>query len=221
MRLAVRNTALGLVAVLVAGPLTAQVGAPSTGKGVSLTPYIGVNVPTADLFSYQNSGGQTVPTRIAVGLTFGGRLGIGLGRRLGIEGDVGYSPGSVDFNTTGTGGATFNQDVRILTGSGRATFYLIPRTSPFWIGVSGGVGAVRHTFKAGTAGAPNVTPGTNVGAVLGASAGIRIGRLLAINIGAEDYFYTASFDINGQTTAEKKQHDIRITGGVRVPFLGF
>lgn len=220
MRTAVRSTVLGFVAVFAAGPLLAQVGAPAAKKGVSITPYIGVNIPTADLYTL-GSGTTAQNTRIAVGLTFGGRLGIGLGNRFGIEGDVGYSPGSVDFET-GTGGTTtFNQDVRILSGSGRATFYLIPRTSPFWIGVSGGVAAVRHTFKAGTAGSPNVTPGTNVGGVLGASAGIRIGRLLAIHIGAEDYLYSASFDVNGAKTAEKKQHDIRITGGVRVPFLGF
>ncbi len=209
---------LTLTILIVAAPLTAQVGAPATKKGISVTPYIGVLVPTADLFSYP-SGATTQTTRISAAITFGGRLGIGLGSRFGIEGDVGYSPGSVDYEE-GTG-ASINQDVRILTGSGRATFYLIPRTSPFWIGVSGGVGAVRHTFKAGTALSATVAPGTNVGGVIGASAGIRIGRLLAINLGAEDYLYTASFDVNGTQTAEKKQHDIRITGGVRVPFLGF
>ena len=47
------------------------------------------------------------------------------------------------------------------------------------------------------------------------------GRLLALHVGAEDYLYTASFDVSGTKTAEQKQHDIRITGGVRVPFLGF
>jgi hypothetical protein len=220
MRMAVRSTVLGFVAAFAAGSLLAQVGAPAAKKGVSITPYLGVNIPTADLYTI-GSGTAAQSTKIAVGLTFGGRLGIGLGSRFGIEGDVGYSPGSVDFET-GTGGSTtFNQDVRILSGSGRATLYLIPRTSPFWIGVSGGVAAVRHTFKTGTAGSPTVTPGTNVGGVIGASAGIRIGRLIAINIGAEDYLYSASFDVNGTKTAEKKQHDIRITGGIRVPFLGF
>lgn len=218
MRLAVRPAGLVFTILIAAAPLVAQVGAPATRQGVSLTPYLGVLIPTADLFSYAN-GATTQTTRISAAITFGGRLGIGLGSRFGIEGDVGYSPGSVDYEA-GTG-ASFNQDVRILSGSGRATFYLIPRTSPFWIGVSGGVGAVRHTFKAGTAGAAAVESGTNVGGVLGASAGIRIGRVIALNIGAEDYLYSASFDVNGAKTAEKKQHDIRITGGIRIPFLGF
>jgi outer membrane protein with beta-barrel domain len=220
MRLAVRSTVLGLVAVFAAGPLLAQVGAPATKKGLSITPYIGVNIPTEDLYTI-GSGTSAQSTKVSVGLTFGGRLGIGLGNRVGIEGDVGYSPGSVDIQTGAGGTTNFNQDVRILSGSGRVTLYLIPRTSPFWLGVSGGVGAVRHTFKTGTAGSPTVKPGTDVGGVLGAGAGIRIGRLLAVSIGVEDYLYNASFDVDGTKTAEKKQHDIRITGGIRVPFLGF
>lgn len=220
MRTAVLGRTLGLLAACSAAPLVAQVGAPGTNKGVSLTPYIGVLVPTKDLFSYQN-GSTTEVTKLSIGLTFGGRLGIGLGPRVGIEGDLGYSPGSLDI-TTGTGGTTnFNQDVRILSGSGRVTFYVIPRTSPFWLGLSGGVGATRHTFKAGTVGTATVQPGTDVGGVFGASAGIRLGRLIAINVGAEDYLYNASFDVNGTKTAEKKQHDIRITGGIRFPFVGF
>ena len=64
-------------------------------------------------------------------------------------------------------------------------------------------------------------PGTQVGGVFGASAGIRLGRLVAFSVGAEDYLYNASFDVNGTKTSEKKQHDIRLTAGVRVPFLGF
>ena len=50
---------------------------------------------------------------------------------------------------------------------------------------------------------------------------LSVGRLVAFSVGAEDYLYNASFDVNGTKTSEKKQHDIRITGGVRVPFLGF
>jgi len=220
MRTAVLGRLVGLLAVGAATPLLAQVGAPRTYRGVSLTPYVGVLVPTKDLFSYQN-GSTTQVTKLSIGLTFGGRLGIGLGPRVGIESDVGYSPGSVDI-TSGTGGTTnFNQDVRTLSGSGRLTFYVIPRTSPFWLGLSGGVGATRHTFKPGPPGSPTVQPSTDVGGVFGASAGIRLGRIIAINFGAEDYLYDASFLVNGTATGKAKQHDIRFTGGIRFPFLGF
>lgn len=221
MRTVGRSTVWGIIAVLGATPLAAQVGAPGQKTGLSITPYFGVLVPTQDLFSYQN-GTATQVTKVSIGLVFGGRLGIGFSQRIGFEGDVGYSPGSVDIDAGGSQTTTtFNQDVRILSGSGRLTFYLIPRTSPFWLGVSGGVGATRHTFKAGSVGSPTVKPGTDVGGVFGASAGIRLGRIIAFNFGAEDYLYNASFDVNNVKTAEKKQHDWRFTGGIRFPFLGF
>lgn len=220
MRTAVRSTVLGLVIACAAGPLLAQVGAPKAKTGFSITPYIGVTVPTADLLNYAKAGSTTPQvTKIPIGFTFGGRLGIGLGNRVGIEGDVGYSPGSLELSDSGT---KVNQDVKTLTGSGRVTFYLIPRTSPLWIGVSGGVGAIRHTFAAGgAADLAGVKPNTSVGGVIGASAGIRLGRIIAFNVGAEDYLYNAKFDQNGQPLAEKKQHDIHVTAGLRVPFLGF
>lgn len=210
----VRLAGLCLSAALASTAAQAQGGAPATRTGVSITPYLGVIVPTQDLLTFDN---QT--TRLSTAIVFGGRLGIGLGERFGIEGDVGYSPMTLDYS--GSGGASLNQDVRVLTGSARANLYLIPRTSPFWVGINGGVAAVRHTFKTGTAGTSTIDPGTDVGGVLGVSAGIRLGRLLALHIGAEDYLYSASFDVDGTRTAEKTQHDLRFTGGIRVPFLGF
>ncbi len=219
MGLPVRTTLTALALIAGASPAFAQSGAPTTGKGFSITPYIGVTVPTADLLSFTQGTSTVVPTKIPIGFTFGGRLGIGLGNRVGIEGDVGYSPGSLELSNAGT---AINQDVKTLTGSGRLTFYLIPRTSPLWIGVSGGVGAVRHTFaKGGAAELAGVKPSTSVGGVVGASAGIRLGRIIAFNIGVEDYLYNAKFDQNGTKLAETKQHDIHITGGFRIPFLGF
>jgi hypothetical protein len=213
MRATVLSAGLVLASLVASAPLGAQGGAPVTRTGISITPYLGVIVPTADLIDYNN---QT--TKLSAAIVFGGRLGIGLGQRFGIEGDVGYSPASLEYSSAGT---NLNQDVRVLTGSARANLYLIPRTSPFWVGINGGIGAVRHTFKIGTAGTTAFEPGTNVGGVVGAAVGIRIGRLVALHIGADDYFYNASFDVSGTKTSEKKQHDIRITGGVRVPFLGF
>jgi hypothetical protein len=173
--------------------------------------------------SYQ-SGSTTQVTKVSIGFVVGGRLGIGLGKRVAIEGDVGYSPGSLDVSS-GTGSqtnTTFNQDVTTLTGSGKLTFYLIPRTSPFWIGVNGGAGAVRHKLKAGGAAEQaGIKGGTDVGGVVGAIAGIRLGRVIAIKFGVEDYLYTAAFDQLNTKVSEKKQHDIRFTGGVHFPFIGF
>ena len=208
-----RSTAC-FAAMLAAAPLAAQAGAPSARTGFSLTPYVGVLVPTKDLLDYQSE-----ITKLSTAVTLGGRIGIGLGSRIGIEGDIGYSPGSFDFSSSG---ASVNTDVKIWTGSGKLIVYLIPRTSPLWLGVSGGVGAVRHSFKKSSDGTPSpIEAGTDVGGVLGASAGIRIGPLLAVHVGAEDYLYNASFDVNGTRTGGLTQHDLRFTGGIRIPFIGF
>jgi hypothetical protein len=208
------SIAAALAAAVLVPAAAAQTGAPAARTGFSLTPYVGVLVPTTQLLAYN---GQV--TKLSAAVAFGGRVGIGLGSRIGIEGDVGYSPGSFDFSSSGPGVST---DVRVLTGSGRLTYYLIPRTSPLWLGVSGGVGAVRHSFKNSADGTPSqIQAGTDVGGVLGASAGIRIGPLLAIHVGAEDYLYSASFDVNGTKTSGRTQHDLRFTGGIRIPFVGF
>jgi len=216
MRSTTRLGAVAVTVLLAAGPnpLAAQAGAPAKGTGLSLTPYVGVLVPTKDLLDYNSQ-----VTKLKAAITFGGRLGIGFGSRVGLEGDLGYSPGSLNVDSTG---ASLNTDVKIWTGSGRVTVYLIPRTSPFWLGVSGGVGAVRHSFsQGGYSGTSPIAPKTDVGGVVGASAGIRLGRVLAINVGAEDYLYKASFDVNGTPTSERSQHDFRFTGGIRIPFIGF
>jgi hypothetical protein len=214
MNVVLRAGAMTIALMLVCRPALAQRESVPPDPGFSLTPYVGVLIPTEDLIQATNG----VPLKLAAAIVFGGRLGISLGQRWGIDGDVGYSPGSLEADSTGF---KANQDVKVLSGSGRLTFYLIPRSYPLWLGVSGGVGAVRHTFsQSASSSTTNVSDGTNVGGVFGASAGIRLGRLLAVNVGAEDYLYDASFDVSGTKTAERKQHDIRLSAGVRIPFLG-
>ena len=84
MRLPVRSAGLVLAVAFASTPAAAQGGAPVTRTGISLTPYIGVIVPTADLIDFNS---QT--TKLSTAIVFGGRLGIGLGQRFGIEADVG------------------------------------------------------------------------------------------------------------------------------------
>ena len=59
MRLAVRSTLLALAALSVAGTAFAQTGVPGTKTGLSLTPYLGVLIPTKDLLSYTPNGTTT------------------------------------------------------------------------------------------------------------------------------------------------------------------
>jgi hypothetical protein len=115
---------------------------------------------------------------------------------------------------------TTNTDVTTTSGVGKLVLFLIPSTSPVWLSVSGGGGAIRHSFKNGAGTLSGLKDGTNIGGVVGAGAGIRLGQFIALTGSVEDYLYDASFDNSGTKTAEKKQHDVRITGGVRIPILG-
>jgi len=213
MRFLPRLTALTLAASLMSGTAFAQKKADAPG-GFSLTPYLGVAFPTKALIETARG----APLKLGAAVTGGLRLGVGLGDRIAIDADVGYSPGSIEVDTTSV---KSNQDVQVLTGTGRVTFFLLPRASPIWFAVSGGGGAIRHTFsKNPSRPTGDIKAGTNIGGVLGASAGFRIGRLLAVVVSAEDYLYNASFEINGNKTSERKQHDIRISTGLHIPFLG-
>jgi hypothetical protein len=113
-----------------------------------------------------------------------------------------------------------NTDVTTLSGVGKLVLFLIPSTSPVWLSVSGGGGAIKHSFKNGAGTLAGLTDGTNIGGVVGAGAGIRLGQFIALTGSVEDYLYDASFDNSGTKTSEKKQHDVRITGGIRIPILG-
>jgi len=202
------------VLMAAAAPLSAQNASAPPDPGLSLTPYVGMVMPTAALLARPSE----APLKLSSAVTFGARLGINVNSHVGFDADVGYSPGSLELDDTGV---KTNQDVQTTTASGRLTLYLIPRSSPVWLGVSGGAAAIRHTFSnTGLAATSEIKAGTNIGGVIGASAGIRLGKLFAVNFGAEDYMYSASFDINGAKTAERKQHDIRFSAGFRFPFLG-
>ena len=214
IRCALRSTGW-FAALVLAGPVPAgaQLGDANFPVRLSLTPYLGLLIPTRDLIDYQNH-----KTRLSVMVTWGGRLGLDIKQRVSIDAGVAYSPGSVEFLA---GSTDVNERVHVLSGSGRVTLFLLRHNAPFWIGLIGGVGAVRHTFHQAGYADSLIRPGTRVGALVGVSMGVRLGRVIAFNVGAEDHVYTAYFDVQGTKTSELRQHDIRIVGGVHIPFLGF
>lgn len=220
MRFASRSILTGFLLLAFAGNAHTQARAAGgdnkeEAPGISLTPYIGVNIPTADLLGLGTGTGSPDSTfKLKASVTFGGRLGIGLTQRLGLSFDVGYSPGTIDF---GQGGASVNQDVKVLTGSGKVVYFLIPSTKMVWTNVSAGVAVVRHTVTADNT--QGLKSATNVGGVVGGAAGIKFGPIVALTASIEDYIYKATFDVTGGKSS-KMQNDIRITAGVHFPFLG-
>jgi len=194
-----------LSGVLMAGanPLAAQ--------RISFAPNIGVYVPTTELVKAAN--GDEFKQEIS--LTLGGRLGIALGERLGLEFTGAYAPSDLKVTASGVGGPA--QDANIFTGSGRVSFQLVPYTSPVAFVVTGGVGVINRSgeFYSG------IQNKTDIGGTLGASARFRLGSLLRLQVSAEDYLYKPRAEIPGFVSADKKtQNDIHLSIGIGIPLLG-
>ncbi len=206
----VRPAVVALVTLLVvcvvpSRPLTAQ---------LSLAPTVGVYIPTADLVNAA-SGGQF---KQEVSITVGGRLGLSLGQRAGLEATAAYAPSSLKFSTFGSSSTT---DANILTGSARVFLEVVPRTSPISLQLNGGVGLVRRSGSA-YAGDPD---NSDMGGVVGATLRFRLGRLLHLELHADDFIYKAQYapDPTNPSTFDvvnKSLNDIHLGVGIGIPLLG-
>jgi hypothetical protein len=222
-----------LLAAVLAVPAAAQgdvassfAGTPARGarggRSLSLTPYVGLHVPMMDLMKQSlsgDAGAGTTQLKQQVSITFGGRLGIWPSERVGIETDVGYTPGNLTFTSNGV--AT-DRTSRVLTGSAKLVVRVLPARSFFNLTLSGGMGAVNHRADAvdGTASTGPAQNVTDLGGVLGASARLRLGRILSLSAGADDYLYHATIDKVAGTKSERLQHDMRYSFGLGLPFFG-
>jgi hypothetical protein len=181
---------------------------------VSLAPTIGVYIPTAELA--KAASGQEYKQEISI--TLGGRLGINIGQRLGIEATAAYAPSKLKFSATGSSSTS---DANVLTGSGRVFVELVPRTSPISLQLNGGVGLVRRSGAAYD-GDPDAT---DLGGVVGATLRFRLGQLLHLQLHAEDFVYKARYAPDTATPgaftlANKQLNDIHLAVGIGIPLLG-
>jgi hypothetical protein len=196
---------------LLSGVLVASTR-PLAAQGISFAPSIGVYVPTTELVKAAN--GDEFKQEIS--LTLGGRLGIALGQRLGLEFTGAYAPSDLKVTASGVGGPA--QDANIFTGSGRISYQLVPYTSPIAFVVTGGVGVINRSGEFYS----NVQNKTDIGGTLGASARFRVGSLLHLQVSAEDYVYKPKAEIPGfgPNDEKKTQNDIHLSFGVGIPLLG-
>jgi hypothetical protein len=198
--------------LLVGGVLLAAGANPLTAQRISIAPNIGVYVPTTELV--KAASGEQFKQEIS--LTVGGRLGIFLTERLGLEFTGAYAPSDLKISQAGFGDQS--QDANIFTGSGRISYQLVPLTSPIAFLVTGGVGVINRSgdFYAG------MENKTDIGGTVGASARFRLGKLLRIQLSAEDYLYKPKGDIPGFTSSDEKktQNDIHLSLGLGIPLLG-
>ena len=200
-------------ALAVGGVLLLAGVQPATAQRISIAPNIGLYVPTTELVKAA-SGDSSFKQEMSI--TLGGRMSIAFSNRLGLEFTGAYAPSDLKFTSTGLGDQ--NQDANIFTGSGRLSYQLVPYTSPVAFVVTGGVGVINRSgaFYA------DVQDKTDIGGTLGASARFQIGKLLRLQVSAEDYIYKPRAEIPGFGPADEKktQNDIHLSIGVGIPLLG-
>jgi len=194
-----------IVALVVTRPLAGQ---------VSIAPTIGVYIPTTELV--KAASGQSYKQEVS--FTVGGRLGINFGKRAGITGTVTYAPSRLTFSATGT---SSNTDANILSASGRVFVELVPTTSPVSFQLNGGVGLVRRSGAA----YQNDPDPQDIGGVVGATLRFRLGRVLHLELHAEDYVYKAQYAPSvttpgGFLVANKQLNDVHLGVGVGIPLVG-
>jgi hypothetical protein len=199
--------------LLVSGVLLAAGAHPLMAQRISIAPNIGVYVPTTELVKAA-SGDSSFKQEIS--LTLGGRVGVYFSERLGLEFTGSYAPSDLKFTRTGLGDQ--NQDANIFTGSGRLTYQIVPFSGPVAFQVTGGVGVINRSgaFYAGTSNK------TDIAGTFGASARFRLGKLLRLQLSAEDYLYKPKAEIPGfgPSAVKKLQNDIHMAIGVGIPLLG-
>jgi hypothetical protein len=173
---------------------------------VSLSPTIGVYIPTSELVKAAN--GEEFKQEVA--LAVGGRLGLNFSPRFGIVTSVSYVPSNLRFN--------FNQnetttDANLLFGTARATVYIIPTTSPVWLNLNGGASLIKRGGEA----YEDAEDKTDVGGVVGATVGFNLGGFLSFYVAAEDYIYGTRFAEAGTLEEKTTQNDVQLAVGFGVP----
>jgi hypothetical protein len=179
---------------------------PAAAQRLSLSPTIGVYIPTSELV--KASQGEEFKQEIA--LSVGGRLGITLSPRFGVETSVSYVPSNLRFTFDGSETET---DANLLLGTVRATFHAIPMTSPVWLSLNGGVSMIRRGGEAYAEAEDN----SDVGGVVGATVGFRLGSMLSFYVAAEDYIYGARIEDAGLGNESRTQNDVQIAFGFGFP----
>jgi hypothetical protein len=194
--------------------LTLAVAAPAAAQRVSISPTIGIYIPTTDL--YNAATGQSFKQEVA--LSLGGRLGLWFSDRVGIQATGNWVPSSLQYTLT-PGGATQTGNADLWFGSGRLTVFLIKPSSPIYLAIGGGVGVVGRSGAAyDSLSTVGVQSTSDVSGVASIGAGIHLGPL-QLYATADDYIYTAQLT-GTSVTSSTQQNDIQLALGLGIPLGG-
>jgi hypothetical protein len=131
--------------------------------------------------------------------------------RFGILTTVTYAPSDlkVDLGT----GQQVKTDANLLFGSLRATYFVLPITSPVWFSLSGGGSYIRRSGKA----YEGAQDKDDIGGVAGATLGFRLGSVLSFYVAADDYIYGTRIDETTLEADKKTQNDVHLAVGFGIP----
>jgi hypothetical protein len=181
--------------------------AAATAQKVSISPTIGVYIPTSELVKAANGD----EFKQEVGLAAGGRLAVHVSPRFGILTSVTYVPSDLTLDLAT--GEQVQGKANLLFGSARATLYVLPITAPVWFNVNGGASYIRRSGDA-YAGAADQD---DIGGVVGATVGFRLGSMLSFYVAADDYIYGTRIDETTFQAENKTQNDVHLAVGFGVP----
>jgi hypothetical protein len=150
--------------------------------------------------------GQAHPTRAMPSVP-----ALDISPRFGILTTVSYVPSDLKLDLA-TGQQVKNK-ANLLFGSARATLYVLPVTSPVWLSVNGGGSYVRRSGDA----YEGAEDKDDIGGVVGATLGFRLGRMLSFYVAADDYIYGTRIDETTLETDKQTQNDVQIALGFGIP----
>ena len=187
---------------------------PAAAQHLSISPTLGVYIPTTDL--YNAVAGQTFKQEVA--LSVGARLGLWFSDRVGIQATGNWVPSSLQYTLT-PGGATQTGNADLWFGSGRLTVFLIKPSSPIFLAIGGGVGVVGRSGAAyDSLSTVGVQSTSDVSGVASIGAGIHLGPL-QLYATADDYIYNATLT-GTSVTSSQQQNDIQLAVGLGIPLGG-
>jgi len=192
-------TAIAVGAALGAPPvcLAAQ------GKA-EFTPFVGAYIPAGNLI---DESGAVVKQKTTV--IFGGRVGVSITDRLGIEGSFGYAPSKLEFSdasgSADTSAHVLLASARLLVGLGPAG-----KSSSWHLIVGGGLvshgGAGWDAFEA--AAGETVSGKTKFNGVAGIGGKFKVGSMVSVLVDVEDNLFSAKFSTSSGETQSKFNNDI-------------
>ncbi len=197
------------MAVLALAALLTQ-AAPAAAQRLSISPTIGVYIPTTELVKAANGD----EFKQEIGLAVGGRAGLNFSPRFGILTSVTYVPSDLKLDLAT--GQQVTDKANLLFGSVRATVYVLPVTSPVWLSLNGGGSYIRRSGAA----YEGAEDKDDIGGVVGATLGFRLGSMLSFYVAADDYIYGTRIDETTLEVDEKTQNDVHLAIGFGIPLGG-